>query len=259
MNLTKDNLRYLKETAVTAAYKSGELIMKYFKGDFSIDRKTTGSTLANQIVTEVDLLSQKTIVSHLLSTLEEYDLGLLAEESTDDGSRFEKDFFWCIDPLDGTLQFTESREGFSVSIALVSHSGIPYIGVVYDPVNNIMLHAIKDQGVFRNEEKITFEPDPKISDITKLTGGAVMNACCILDKQSSYFFKKPKPEEGGGCLWDYAASSCIFNELGLHVTDAYGNPLELNNTDSVYMNTKGVLYAASSDIAKRILHRNLPT
>ena len=253
MNLTRDNLQYLEQTAVKAAQKSGELIMKYFKKDFSVQRKTTGSTLSNQVVTEVDILSQKTILSHLSHTVEEYNLGLLAEESFDDGSRLEKDFFWCIDPLDGTLQFTESREGFSVSIALVSRSGIPYIGVVYDPVKKIMLHAIKDQGVVCNEKKFNFQPDPKISDITKVTGGAVMNACSILQNQSAYFFKKPKTQEGGGCLWDYAATACIFNELKLHVSDAYGNPLELNNADSVYMNTKGVLYADSSKIVKKIL------
>ena len=255
MNLTADNLKDLENIAVKAARKSGELIMEYFNKDISVNKKTTGSSLAHKIVTEVDILSQKIILDHLEHTFDKYDLGLLAEESSDDGSRFEKDFFWCIDPLDGTLQFTESREGFAVSIALVSHFGIPYIGVVYDPLRKMMFHAIKDQGAFCNEEKINFEPDPKISNVTKTTGGAVMNVCWILEKQSFYFLKKPKPEEGCGCLWDYAATSCMFHELGLHVSDAYGNPLEFNNADSVYMNTKGVLYAASSDIVKRILNK----
>ena len=39
MNLTKENLRYLKETAIKAASEAGELIIKYSNRDISIDRK----------------------------------------------------------------------------------------------------------------------------------------------------------------------------------------------------------------------------
>ena len=49
-----------------------------------------------------------------------YDLALLTEESEDDRSCFEKDYFWCIDPLDGTLPFTRNEAGYSVSIGLVA-------------------------------------------------------------------------------------------------------------------------------------------
>jgi fructose-1,6-bisphosphatase/inositol monophosphatase family enzyme len=63
--------------------------------------------------------AQAAVLEVLAPTFKAYDLGLLTEELADDGSRFEKDYFWSIDPLDGTLPFTQGKPGYAVSIALV--------------------------------------------------------------------------------------------------------------------------------------------
>ncbi|MBP8072830.1 MAG: 3'(2'),5'-bisphosphate nucleotidase, partial [Brevundimonas sp.] len=42
------------------------------------------------------------------------------------------DWFWLIDPLDGTRGFVEGREAFTVNIALI-HKGSPVAGVVTAP------------------------------------------------------------------------------------------------------------------------------
>ena len=99
-------------------------------------------------MTEVDFKSQQIILELIEPTLEKYDLALLSEEKEDDHSRFQKDYFWAIDPLDGTLPFIENMDGFAVSIALVSKAGIPIIGAVFDPTNSTLYHAIKGCGAF---------------------------------------------------------------------------------------------------------------
>jgi 3'(2'), 5'-bisphosphate nucleotidase len=43
-----------------------------------------------------------------------------------------EDWFWLIDPLDGTRGFVEGRESFTVNIALI-HKGAPVAGVVTAP------------------------------------------------------------------------------------------------------------------------------
>ena len=85
------------------------MIQKHAGYEIVVKNKPSGSSRASQIVTEVDLMSQEMILKHIHPTCEEYDLGLLIEESNDDLSRFEKDYFWCIDPLDGTLPFVEQQ------------------------------------------------------------------------------------------------------------------------------------------------------
>ena len=62
----------------------------------------------------------------------------------------------------------------------------------------------------------------------------------------------PKAEDGGGSLWDYAASACLFEEAGAVVCDVFGNPLDLNRSDSTFMNHRGALYATDLVLAKHI-------
>jgi len=200
----------------------------------------------------------------------------------------EKDFFGSIDPLDGTLTFIESTPGYAVSIALVSHSGTPLIDVIYDPLRQTLYHAIKDSGAFRNNQPCPLPPASvpakhlltMVSDrsfvqqnnYTQIMeqlkvfaaksgfdgiktiqhGGAAMNACWVLENSPACYFKFPKPHNGGGSLWDYAATSCLFNEIGAIVSDIEGKSLELNRDDSTFMNHKGILYATDQNIAEGI-------
>jgi fructose-1,6-bisphosphatase/inositol monophosphatase family enzyme len=135
--------------------------------------KKAGNTQASQVLTAVDRACETVILSYLLPTCTTFNIGLLSEETEDDKSRFEKDFFWCIDPMDGTLAFINKHPGFSVAIALVSKDGTPQIGVVLDPSTNNLYYAIKDKGAFKNgkpwqlnppKKQLTYVTDQKLID-----------------------------------------------------------------------------------------------
>jgi len=286
MQLTAEHLNSLCQTAISAAIKAGHLISAYTGREIKVENKTGGSSLASQVVTEVDLLSQQCILEIIEPTCKSYDLALLTEESADDHSRLEKDYFWCIDPLDGTLPFTESTPGYAVSIALVSKAGIPQIGVVYDPVKQTLYHAVKGQGAYRNHEPWLITKDCNKKPLTLITdrsflkhpyfeateaklkqvafqigctdlklihhGGAAMNTMWVLENAPACYFKYPKPQDGGGSLWDYAATTCIFREIGAIATDIHGNPLELNRVNSTFMNHRGVLFTHTAELAIHI-------
>lgn len=256
MNLDVSDLKVLGEVAIKAAKEAGAFISSKAGSNVSYQKKETGTSLAAQVVTEVDRMSQDIVLNVLLPICTEYDIGILAEESEDDLSRFEKDYFWCIDPMDGTLPFIESRPGYAVSIGLVSRDGAPLIGVVYDPLEQVLYHAIKGVGVYRQQKpwKIDVSQSEDSEEIDR--GGAVMNACWVLENPPAYYFKNPKSEDGGGCLWDYAATACLFETMGAWVSDAQGNPLELNRRDSFFMNHRGILFASNETIAKEIIQRN---
>lgn len=287
MKLTPNDLQLLSQHAISAAKNAGQIISKYSNSFVAVNTKTGGTSLASQVVTEVDILCQNIILQHLEPTCNTYDLALLTEESPDTFDRLLKDFFWCIDPLDGTLPFIESTSGYAVSIALVSRQGIPCLGVIYDPLKQTLYHAIKGYGAFRNyqpwelssastKQPLTFITDRSFkqhslfpvviealrkiashlghNDINCIShGGAAMNACWVLEKAPACYFKFPKPENGGGSLWDYAASACIFSEIGAIASDIFGKPLQLNRPDSSFMNHQGVLYSSHREIAKEII------
>ena len=90
MKLKPSDLYLLSNCAISAAYQAGHLISDYAGKQLDIRNKAEGKSLASQIITEVDLLSQELILKTLLPTCGMYDLALLTEESTDDKSRFEK-------------------------------------------------------------------------------------------------------------------------------------------------------------------------
>lgn len=79
-----------------------------------------------------------------------------------------------------------------------------------------------------------------------------MNACHVLERAPGCHFKFPKPQEGGGSLWDYAATACLFREASAVASDAHGDPLDLNRADSTFMNHRGALYATDSALAAKV-------
>jgi len=278
------DLTELTKQAVQSAREAGELIRSYQDREVDVLHKEGGDTYASQVVTEVDRKAQDAILRILGTTCEEFDLAVITEESEDDRSRFEKEFFWCIDPMDGTLPFIRKEPGYSVSIALVAKDGSPQIGVVYDPVHDVLWQATKGQGVQRNSEpwtldstgeELTFTYDRSFADrperdrvlqeledyahsigLKKLVatqfGGAVINACHALENSPGCHFKFAKPQEGGGSLWDYAATACLYEEAGAVVSDVHGDPLDLNRPDSTFMNHRGAVYATDEELANRI-------
>ena len=278
------DLDALTKQAVQAAREAGGIIRSYQDREVDVLHKEGGHTYASQVVTEVDRKAQDAILQVLEPSCEEFDLAVLTEESEDDGGRLEKDAFWCIDPMDGTLPFIRKEPGYSVSIALVARDGSPRIGVVFDPVHDVFWQATKGQGVCRNGEPWTVESKGKELTFTydrsfeghperervlrelegyaqsiglkKLVatqfGGAVINACHALESAPGCHFKFAKPQEGGGSLWDYAATACLFEEAGAVVTDVYGEPLDLNRSDSTFMNHRGAVYATDGELAQRI-------
>lgn len=288
MQLSSTDLFLLAQCAISAAYQAGQLIAEKAQQSVTVNTKNGGASRAAQVVTEVDHLSQDIILQVLRPISERFDLAILTEESPDNGERLEKDFFWSIDPLDGTLPFIESIPGYAVSIALVSQQGVPYIGVIYDPLRKTLYHAVKGGGVFRNSKPFmyrsletmcgvtltfltdrSFEQEPYYQDALLeiqriaaetgyasatllLQGGAAMNACQVLDQSATCYFKFPKSQQGGGSLWDYAATTCVFNEIGGVVSDMIGRPLQLNRPDSTFMNHRGVLYSTDPVLAERV-------
>ncbi|WOJ94118.1 inositol monophosphatase family protein [Congregibacter variabilis] len=255
--------------------------------------KEAGSSSASQIVTEVDLESEALIRQSLEAASEQWDIAFVGEESSQTvadltPARLLKPYYWCVDPLDGTLPFVQGKPGYAVSIALVAQSGEPLIGVVYDPVHSKLLHAIKGQGAYEDRARISgaefsstslkvfadesFRVDKRYAEVSGALNdcatnlglggiemiygsGAVKNACQVLDYPAACYLKTPKTQDGGGSIWDFAATACIVREAGGWASDALGQTLVLNPPGSTFMNQGGVLYASNERIARYLIDR----
>ena len=136
------------EKVVAIAKEAGDAIMEIYARDFKVEYKDDKSPL-----TEADLKSNEIICS----ALEKFypNIPILSEENKaqDYSERKDWEYFWCIDPIDGTKEFVKKNGEFTVNIALI-HKHTPVLGVVYAPVLEEMYKAKKGEGAFKNEVKL---------------------------------------------------------------------------------------------------------
>lgn len=142
MNLTK-----LVKEVIEISKKAGlEIIKIYDAQNFEVQYKNDDSPL-----TIADQTSNALIV-HELSKLTPH-IPVISEEGIHlpYAERQHFDYFWLVDPLDGTKEFVARNGEFAVNIALV-HRCQPVLGVVYVPYTEGVYFAVKNEGAFKIEK-----------------------------------------------------------------------------------------------------------
>jgi len=136
------------EIVVAIAKEAGDAIMKIYDKDFTINYKDDKSPL-----TEADTKSNEIICEALKKAYPE--MPMLSEENKEVLYEERKDweYYWCIDPIDGTKEFIKKNGEFTVNIALI-HKDTPVLGVVYAPALKDMYKAKKGEGAFKNNQKL---------------------------------------------------------------------------------------------------------
>jgi myo-inositol-1(or 4)-monophosphatase len=107
-----------------------------------------GSDGHTSAVTELD----RKIETHLKEALRTIDPGAGFAGEEFGGSR-EQERFWLCDPIDGTMQFIRGMPGCTVMLALVENGAVTF-SVIYDFMNDIMYHARRGHGAFKEHEAI---------------------------------------------------------------------------------------------------------
>ena len=139
------NGRSAMDVALEAALAAGKIIRDRFNSEHEVHFKGR-----SDIVTDVDLAAEKTILELLVAEFPEF--SILAEESKPvDG---DSPYKWVVDPLDGTRNYAHGIPHFCTIIALAKENHI-VAGLTYDPIREEMFTAIEGQGAFLNDTRIT--------------------------------------------------------------------------------------------------------
>ncbi|WP_082893492.1 3'(2'),5'-bisphosphate nucleotidase CysQ [Rufibacter ruber] len=136
------HLHHWLAVARQAALDAGKAILEiYHQEDFGIEAKADQSPL-----TKADQAAHQ-IISHALAATH---LPILSEEGKEIPfpQRAAWDWFWLVDPLDGTKEFIKRNGEFTVNIALL-HKTVAVAGVVYAPCLNTLYWGAKETGVFK--------------------------------------------------------------------------------------------------------------
>lgn len=146
--MSKINIKELTTLAKKASLEAGKAILEiYNSADFGVEIKGDDSPL-----TKADQAAHKVIVSFLEKT----GLPILSEEgrAIPYEERKNWEYFWMVDPLDGTKEFIKKNGEFTVNIALI-HAGKPVLGVVYAPVLEWLYWGNGEEGAWKQESLLS--------------------------------------------------------------------------------------------------------
>jgi myo-inositol-1(or 4)-monophosphatase len=156
-----EDLKRVEEVLIAAALAGGKILKEYFRSE-KVQAKTKSSYA--DLVTNVDLMSQETIVNILSGTLP--GVQIIGEEKENAKASGEVIY---LDPLDGTLNYYHGLNQFAVSLGYWAENK-PMAGVVYNPVEDELFSAVAGKEAFRNGKPIRVSPAHTISQSFLATG-----------------------------------------------------------------------------------------
>ena len=225
------------------------------------DNLGTKSKEDNSPVTVADLLSHQTIKPGLESITK--DIPVLSEEEKYPSSIPKE--FWLIDPLDGTKEFINKSNEFTLNIALI-RDGIPVYGFVGAPAMNLVWtsNTVKHQALSNTSDlpeplrivgskSHKTDQDTAFADFLKEKGinhqyksyGSSLKICMLAIGDADIY-----PRFGPTSEWDIAAAHAILLAAGGDILDISSmKTLEYGKKDTI-LNPYFVAFGASIDITE---------
>jgi len=231
----------------TIAKVAGDEIMMIYQRDFEIEYKEDNSPL-----TEADIKANEIICNSLFSLYP--NIPILSEENSMIEYKVRKkwDYYWCIDPIDGTKEFIKKNGEFTVNIALI-HKDTPVLGVVYAPALDLMYGAKKGEGAYLNDKRLpiylnentkeklvvltskshlssdtqSYIDSLDTKEIEQISKGSSLKLCMVADGSADIY-----PRLAPTMEWDTAAADAIVREAGKMSYDFKTNkPMRYNKQD----------------------------
>lgn len=253
----------LAELLFPKVLEAGHLIMELRAKGFSVDRKSDHSP-----VTEADKKVEENLIA-FLSEIEPH-IPVIAEEEMASGCSppiQPEGVFFLIDPLDGTRDFCENRNDFTINIGLIKEER-PVFGLIYAPARCELYVTVADNKtlfakvspcqktssfkdleaqqirvrrgdpdnlhalVSRSETKDIFSDRIKQLGAHQITGMSSAVKFCLIARGEADLY----PRFGATYEWDTAAGHAILQSAGGTVLTMDGSPLMYGKQQSKYLN-----------------------
>ncbi|PIP01935.1 MAG: inositol monophosphatase [Zetaproteobacteria bacterium CG12_big_fil_rev_8_21_14_0_65_54_13] len=241
-----------------------DIIMPAFAQAVQSETKSDGS-----LVTTTDLACQ----AYIQQRLQQLDasIAMLGEEMSEHDQLSlltgHTGAIWCLDPLDGTTNFTTSLPCFALSLALI-RQGKPVMACIHDPVRQETFAAEPELGACLNGQAIHAAGATALSDTVGFIDSKRLPAAIATAFACKPFYRSQR--NIGSCalewawlaagraqfiihgnekIWDFAAGSLIAAEAGCIVSDFAGRPFFPTTRLS-----SPVLAACNSELHTQVKH-----
>ncbi len=243
---------------INLAYSAGKRIMNIY------------DVIGTKIYTKKDkspiTAADKSSEELILAGLKKFFPGIpiISEESRQAHFKERKkwQYFWLVDPLDGTKQLIKRITEFTVNISLI-YRDRPFLGVIYVPSKKELFYAVKNEGAYKINSKgnkmklsiINGKPEEKIviavtrSHKTKqllnyleklrrqyrriecIFAGSSLKFCLVAENKAHIYMRLGPTME-----WDTAAGQMIVQEAGGKVIDMETNKTLKYNKENLVNN-----------------------
>ena len=228
------DLIFLTNIAKESALIGNQILIKNYNKIQTI----TSKGRKGDLVTNVDLEVEEKIKEYLTSKTP--DISIHAEES---GKLIKtSELTWCIDPLDGTTNYSHGYPFFGTSIGLL-YKNNPILGAISVPYLNELYSACIGKGSYCNDQKLIVSEANTLIDSLLVTGFSYdrfdtednnyAEFCYLTHKTRGVrrggaaavdlaFVASGKIDgywERGLEIWDLAAGAIIVKEAGGSVSD----------------------------------------
>ena len=243
------DLKSLVDPIVALAEDAGRAILEVYSTDFDVQAKDDASPL-----TQADLASHRWIDAGLRALTP--DIPIISEESglPDFEERRTWRRYWIVDPLDGTKEFVNRNDEFTVNIALIE-DGKPVLGIVHVPVLDKTYVGCEGLGAQRREGNV----DPVSIEIAATSGqpvrivgsrshrgksldaflervgdhdmipmGSSLKFCVVAEGGADLY-----PRLGPTSEWDTAAAQAVVEQAGGAVVTLDGKPMKYNQKEDI--------------------------
>jgi 3'(2'), 5'-bisphosphate nucleotidase len=266
--MARPDLDTLADALLDAVLAAGRVEMRYYHGGVGVEQKADSSP-----VTEADREAEAILTAALQRSAP--GVPIVAEEAVAGGHRPETgDLFFLVDPLDGTKEFIQKRDEFTVNIGLVER-GTPVFGMVYVPAlarlyttrgtNAAFLTDIAPDAPHRTLATAGARPiacrRPPAEGLTAMASrshgndatedflaryriagrrnaGSSIKFCALAAGEADVY-----PRLAPTCEWDTAAGHAVLLAAGGSVVELDGRPLRYGKGDPRWLNPSFVAWA----------------
>ena len=237
-------------------------------GKVSLDLRLKGLTKEiksdNTPVSNGDLEVNKIITKKIIELTP--NVPIVSEETSENKSKSNLKDFWLIDPIDGTFDYINNKDEFTINAGLIINRK-PVAGLIYAPAKKRMFFSYGENLAFeiingknikldssknfdKNQIKfVTYSNNikPEIDTIHKkfnvkkfIRMKSSLKFCVIAAGEYDGYVAEPR-----ACEWDIAAGHAILKHAGGDVTDFDGNQILYGKKDfknpSLILKSKSIL------------------
>ena len=231
----------LKDTFLVAGEKSIDLRNKGLIEKIKSDNTpvTNGDLEVNKLISEkIKILTPE--------------IPIVSEESSENKSEKNLSKFWLIDPIDGTYDYINNKDEFTLNAALIINKK-PELGIIYAPAKKRLFYSygkdlsfelVNDKEVklsskisitnnkikavaYSNSLKpmiLEFHKKFGVTEFTKMKSS--LKFCVIAAGEYNLYIAEPRASE-----WDIAAGHAILEHAGGTITDLEGNEIFYGKKD----------------------------